>query len=203
MESWQQTRPTPSHPVSRAVAGVSAVLDHVTEVSLWSMGAEEAGETLTALTRQAARLAELTLRVASHADTVGVGEEVAASSTASWWAHVTRQDRPVTARLMHLAQAFESDLFAPVRDGLGAGDVNVEQAQVILRAVEDLPDDLDPALHCEGRLVCWWRRPSTWHLGSCGSSARASSPRWLPMWRTRCWRGSSRRRNATPQPPPG
>ena len=47
---------------------------------------------------------------------------------------------------MHLAQALETDLFAPVRDGLGAGDVNVEQAQVILRAVEDLPDDLDPAL---------------------------------------------------------
>ncbi len=52
----------------------------------------------------------------------------------------------MTARLMHLAQALEADLFVPVRDGLGVGEVNVEQAQVIVRAVEDLPDDLDPAL---------------------------------------------------------
>ena len=63
------------HPVSRAVASVGAVLDDVAEVALWSMGAEEAGETLTALTRATARIAELTLRVAAHADTLHVGDE--------------------------------------------------------------------------------------------------------------------------------
>ena len=104
------------HPVSRAVASVGAVLDDVAEVALWSMGAEEAADTLTALTRQAARIAELTLRVAVHADTVHVGDEVAASSTANWWAHQTRQDRPATFRLMRLAQALGD---GPVRAGPG------------------------------------------------------------------------------------
>ena len=91
------------------------MLDDVAEVALWSMGAEEAADTLTALTRQAARIAELTLRVAAHADTLHVGDEVAASSTANWWAHLTRQDRPTTFGLMRLAQALETDLFEPVR----------------------------------------------------------------------------------------
>ena len=56
------------------------MLDDVAEVALWSMGAEEAADTLTALTRQAARFAELKLRVAVHADTLHVGDAVAASS---------------------------------------------------------------------------------------------------------------------------
>jgi hypothetical protein len=54
---------------------------------------------------------------------------------------------------MRLATALEAH--EPTRTALAAGRVHVEQAEVILRAVEDLPDDLDPALieQAEAHLV--------------------------------------------------
>ncbi len=110
------------------------------------MDAEEAADTLMAATQLRAKLTELELRIAVHADTVRVGDEVAASSTANWWANQTRQDRPVTFKLMLLAQALETDLFVPLRVGFASGELNVEQAHVIRRAIDDLPDDLDPVL---------------------------------------------------------
>jgi hypothetical protein len=64
----------PQHRVSRAVARLHEILDAVADTSLWSMGPAETAETLTALTRLAAREAELTLRVAAHAETVQVAD---------------------------------------------------------------------------------------------------------------------------------
>ena len=75
----------PQHRVSAVVGRVHDCLDEVVEVSLWSMGPGETADALKELTRLEARVAELTLRVAAHADTVRVGDATGAVSTAAWW----------------------------------------------------------------------------------------------------------------------
>ena len=47
-------------------------------------------------------------------------------------------------RIVHLG--YDLDTHDLVRDALAAGDLRPEQAHVILRAVKDLPADLDPDL---------------------------------------------------------
>ncbi|GAW49587.1 HNH nuclease [Nocardioides sp. PD653] len=118
------------------------------------MDPDETAATLIACTELEARVAELKLRVAAHADEAAVGEASGATSTAVWWAHATNQTRREAIRQMSLATAL-SNGHEPVRVALAAGDVLVEQAQVIVRAVEQLPADLDQTLveRAEAHLV--------------------------------------------------
>ena len=55
-------------------------------MSVWSMTRSETAATLLELTRLKAQVAELELRVARHAETVEVGLDQGATSTAGWWA---------------------------------------------------------------------------------------------------------------------
>jgi Domain of unknown function (DUF222) len=135
----------PLHAVARAVDQLDTVLDEVADAALWSMTPDETAATLTRLTRVIARATGLELRVAHHADTVGVGEDTGATSTANWWAHTTRQTRPEAHRKMRLATAL-AETHEPVRAALAAGDVLVDQAWVIVDAVDALPAEVDPAL---------------------------------------------------------
>ena len=148
------TNTAPRHPVSRAVARLHQVIDDVAETPMWSMDPDDAAATLAAATRLEARVAALKLRVAAHADQAHVGEATGATSTAVWWAHATNQTRREAFSQLRLATAL-ADGHEPVRVALAAGEVVVEQAQVIVQAVEQLPADLDQALveQAEAHLV--------------------------------------------------
>ena len=135
---------TPRHPVAVAAAHLHAELDAVAEASVWSMDAAETGQTLASLARAKARIAELEARVAAHAEFAGVGDDVAASSTAAWLAHATRQTRGAAAATMALGRGLEAH--PATRDALAAGRICVDQARAIIHAVDELPDDLDGAL---------------------------------------------------------
>ncbi|WP_085873575.1 MULTISPECIES: HNH endonuclease signature motif containing protein [unclassified Nocardioides] len=139
------THTAPRHPVSRAAVRLSALIDEVTQTPMWSMDPDEAAATLIAYTELEARVTELKLRVAAHADEAQVGEASGATSTAVWWAHATHQTRREAIRQMGLAAALSAG-HEPVRVALAAGDLVLEQAQVIVHAVEQLPADLDTAL---------------------------------------------------------
>jgi hypothetical protein len=135
----------PHHPhrVTRAVAGVRAELTGVADAPVWSMGAAETAAALTELDRAEAQVAELKARLLVHGDFVAVGQDIA-MSTPNWLAHTTKTTRVATHRAMRLAKALEDrDL---TRGALAEGRVNLEQAQAIIRAVDDLPDGLDPDL---------------------------------------------------------
>ena len=93
---------TPHHQVASATAHLRAIADGVVDASVWSMTAAEAASTLVELTRLAAQVAELTARVAAHADELQVGHEVGATSTANWLAHPTKQTRPAAAGTVRL-----------------------------------------------------------------------------------------------------
>jgi hypothetical protein len=135
---------TPRHRVSVAVAHAHTEMDAVTDASLWSMSAAETAKTLVALTRLKARVAELESRVAVHADFLSVGAAAGATSTANWLAHETRQTRPAAHRVVGLGQVLENR--PATATALAAGDLLVEQAQVIVHALEQLPGDLDADL---------------------------------------------------------
>ncbi|WP_243057081.1 HNH endonuclease signature motif containing protein [Nocardioides sp. SR21] len=136
-----------------ATAHVQSELDAVADASVWSMDAAETADTLVALTRVEAKLAELKARVAAHADDLRVGQEVGASSAASWLAHTTRTTRPAAAGTVRLGHALEEH--PQTRDALAHGEVLLEQARVIVHAVDQLPDDIDRALvaKAEAQLV--------------------------------------------------
>jgi hypothetical protein len=133
----------PRHQVSVATAQMRAAANTVVSASVWSMDPTEAAATLVELTLLKAQVAELEARVAAHADEVGVGDDVGATSTANWLAHTTKQTRAGahwTIRFGH-----HLDAHPQVRAALAAGDLLADQAAVIIRAVKALPDDLDPA----------------------------------------------------------
>jgi hypothetical protein len=131
------------HPITVAAAEIHELLDELTDQSTWSMNDEESRSTLRELTRAEARLAELKLRVASHGEKNRIGDESGATSTANWWAHATNQTRTTVHRDLKLAQAIDTDLHGPLRQALAAGRVLVDQAGVIVGAVDDLPDDAE------------------------------------------------------------
>jgi hypothetical protein len=139
------THTPPRHVISRAVVAMREQVADLADVSVWSMDRDETASTLVACTELEARVAELKLRVAAHADEAAVGEASGATSTAVWWAHATNQTRREAFRQLHLATAL-SHGHEPVRVALAAGDLVVEQAQTIVHAVEQLPADLDQAL---------------------------------------------------------
>ncbi|WP_343906524.1 DUF222 domain-containing protein [Nocardioides aquiterrae] len=105
------------------------------------MGPEETAATLVELTRVIDQAIELQARVAAHADTLHVGQDVGASSAAAWLAHETKTTRGAAHGAVRLGRDLETH--PATRDALAAGGIHVEQARVILRWIDDLPDDLD------------------------------------------------------------
>ncbi len=134
----------PAHRVTGAVADMHAVLDQVTDASLWSMDALATTTTLTELQRLTNRVVELQARVLAHADQTKVGDESGATSTPNWYAHHTKLTRREAHRQTRLATALEAH--EQTRAALAEGRLHVEQAEIITRALDDLPDDLDPDL---------------------------------------------------------
>ncbi len=143
----------PHHRVSRAVTQLEQTLDEVADASVWSMPSEATADALVRLTRIAARVAELETRLAQQAAAVGVPEAVGATSVANWWAHESRMTRTEAHRKTRLAANL--DHHPAVRDALAAGNLLVDQARVIIRAVEDLPDHVpaDLVAQAEEHLV--------------------------------------------------
>ncbi len=129
------------HPVTRAVAGVRDQLTSVAAVPLWSMDAAETTAVIGEVQAAEAQLAEVKARLLIHATRTDIAGETAASSTATWHAATTRTTRAAAHRLMRLAEGLEQR--ESTRTALAAGTLQVEQTEAILRALSDLPDDLD------------------------------------------------------------
>ncbi len=141
------------HRVTRAAAGVRDQLGAVAGVPLWSMDATETVGALEDVLKAEAQLTELKTRLLAHAEALDIPAQSGATSTASWLAHHTKTTRAAAHRAVRLGAGLESH--DQTREALAGGRVHVEQAEVILRALDDLPDDLDPDLvqHAEAHLL--------------------------------------------------
>ena len=137
--------PVPTgHPLVRFTEALEALLDDAGAANAWTMSPAELQAMLPRITRARARLDEVELRVLREADRQSVGDTVGAADTPAWWAHVTGQ-RPAAAKgTARLASRLDDDNHATTRSALAAGRVRVDQATVILDAVEALPTELLP-----------------------------------------------------------
>ena len=118
---------------------VNDVLDGLSEAPAWSMTAEEQRTALVEPAKAEAGMVELRFRVLAAGDNNDIGKDEAASSTAAWVAHRTRQERPRA----HADVKFAHDLdtgFDATRRALAGGRVNEAQARVVVRTVSDLPE---------------------------------------------------------------
>ncbi len=134
------------HPIRSVLSRITDELKTVRDAPGWSMSPAETRETMVELTRLEAQVAELQLRVAGHGQTVEVEAESGATSTANWWAHATKQTRAAAHRKTRLAAALGTEVFEPVRVALAEGRLLVDQAQVIITAIQALPDHVDAAI---------------------------------------------------------
>lgn len=132
--------PLGQHVVDRGVAVAGAALSELGDASLLGLDQRSVADSMVALARLKAQVAELELRVLAHAEHVKVEEPSGATTTATWLARATRLTVRSARRAAHLASALEG--YAAVRAGLADGAVNLEQAEVIVRALDALPDDL-------------------------------------------------------------
>jgi hypothetical protein len=105
------------------------------------MDATESTAALAEIGSAKAQLAELEARLLCHADRIEIAANTGTASTAKWHAHLTTTTQREAHRLIRVATGL--DTHEPTRDALASGRVNVEQAEVILRALDELPADVD------------------------------------------------------------
>lgn len=164
------------HPVLAAIAAVDAALKAVSEVEPVFMTTEEKGQAILGLSAGIDRLEELRMRVLAAADDVAIDE--GARDVAAWWAHHGRRDPAECRRRLRLARSL-GDRDA-VTAALRQGEINLDQASVVVGAIESLPDEVDPDVRraAETRLV---------------GEASTFGPRQLRILGRRCWTSSPRR----------
>ena len=134
-----------------------------------------------------------------HGQTVEVEAESGATSTANWWAHATRQTRAAAHRKTRLAAALGLEVFEPVRVALAEGRLLVDQAQVIIAAVQALPEDIDPAITDDAlaRLIAWAADYDAKALRILGRRILdVVAPEVGEAHEARCWRSEEREAEA-------
>jgi len=131
------------HPVLACAATIGAALKDVADIEPAFMRTAEKADALLALSRIETEVTALRLRIMAAAD--DVAEETGARDVAAWLAHQTHASPRSCRAELHLAAALDARwtrLGAAVADGV----VSIAQAEVIARALDELPDDLDPDL---------------------------------------------------------
>jgi hypothetical protein len=124
------------HALTDAIAAINAALDSVADAELWSLTTGQLAEALPQLHRTRARFQELELRSVAQAVKDGVGTDVGAADTKSWWARATRQTHRDSTRRSKLATAL---IERPVtREAMGLGHVAEDQANQIIWALTTL-----------------------------------------------------------------
>jgi hypothetical protein len=143
---------TQPHPVLAATAAIETALKDVADVDPVFMPTSEKGAALLGLDRVASQLSALRLRVLAAAEDVAMAD--GARDPAAWLAHRARADRGRARRDLRLARALDTG-WREVARALREGAVNLAQAEVIVAALEDLPEDLDAEVvaAAEERLV--------------------------------------------------
>ncbi len=141
-----------SHPILEAAADIDQALKQVADVNPTFMSTEEKAAALRELGALEGRLVELRLRVLADAGDVAA---LTAAHDVDEWVAVETRGRFEEARAdLVLARALDrrhAVLAAALRDGA----VNLAQARVIARALDDLPDEVpvDVAALAEETLV--------------------------------------------------
>jgi hypothetical protein len=162
-ESWHApgTEPGASPLVSDVLERLQGMLSELGEVSLGALADADVIRLLDATTAASSRLTREVCRVAAEADRRRLGDATGARHTHQWWAGRSRHTQADAARLTALGRALGDDLHARTARALADGALRVEQARVIVQAVEAIPAKVrtpdgkvravDPALRQKAR----------------------------------------------------
>ncbi|WP_167288934.1 HNH endonuclease signature motif containing protein [Nocardioides seonyuensis] len=129
--------------VARVLARVGEALDELGSLPLGALSDPDVTRVLEAATSAVGRVTAQACRVSAEADRRRLGDEIGARHTHQWWARRTRLTRGEAARLVRLGKRLEEDLHLPVGEALAAGSLRVDQAQVIVAAVDAIPDEVE------------------------------------------------------------
>jgi hypothetical protein len=142
----------PQHPVLTCLDVLEAALKDVAGVEPAFMTVADKEAFLVRSAGVETRLKELQLRVLASADDVAA--ETGQRDQAAWLSHHGRLDRPTARRDQHLAEALATR-WRGVAEAMRDGKVHLDQAHVIVRALDRLPEEVpaDVVAEAEGRLV--------------------------------------------------
>jgi hypothetical protein len=143
---------TRRHPVLGCAEMIEDALKDVAGVELTFMTTAEKAEALLRLTRLADHVESLRLRVLAASDDVAA--EDGARNVAAWLSPRVRSDYGPAAAAEHLATALEGR-WHRVAGAVADGRVTVAAARVLVRALDDLPAEVDAELRAraEAHLV--------------------------------------------------
>ena len=188
------------HPVLACVAGLAAAVRLGRAGDPVLLTDSEKREVLLALTRLADQVEALRMRV------VAVSTEAAADEGArtagAWLAAKTRSGFGAARRAEAMGEAI-THRWRLVGAALDSGEVRVEQARVIVKALDALPaDEVTPEqlAQADAQLVEYAARfdPASWSV-SARRSSRSLRRRSTTTWSAR----PSQRPSSAPTPPPG
>ena len=138
------------HPFEAMLTVLQQAVNHGAEARMWTLSPRQLSEGLPALRRIIGQLQALELAGLREADRHQVGDPAGFANTVGWWSQVTRATKPSARRELKLAERLDAEEHQSLRAATSTGAVSVDQAAVILKAVEDLPTDLvEPALRAK------------------------------------------------------
>ena len=126
------------HRIQATITALDAALKDAADANPVFLSTQEKAAAVLELGRIETRVEELRLRVLAVAQ--DVADEVGARDPGTWLVAQEIADSPAARRQLRLAQALEAH--PVVRAGLAEGRFTIEHAQVIIQALEDLPNDL-------------------------------------------------------------
>ncbi|NRQ51307.1 HNH endonuclease signature motif containing protein [Aeromicrobium stalagmiti] len=120
----------------------------------WSLTGAEVREIVKAAQQARTSLDALLSRLAGCADDMGLPHDDAATSTTAWMANLTGMSKGEAAKLVGLATVTNGCTEA-ARAAWAAGEISTDQAGVIMRAIDALPDWVDdaPRADAEAHLI--------------------------------------------------
>ncbi|UDY23379.1 HNH endonuclease signature motif containing protein [Nocardioides sp. Kera G14] len=132
----------PTHPIVAGAQQIREILGDLADVNPLFMSPGAQAEALREMVAATNQLTELRARVMAAAPQIA--DQSGKNDTAAWLAHETHLGPREAKAQKRLAEALEA--WPAVAAGMRAGVVNREQAEIITRALNALPEDTEPAL---------------------------------------------------------
>jgi hypothetical protein len=125
--------------VREALAAMGKALDECRAQAVYGLSVDELVSCVDDLNLVVQQVAAIQLALIRQVDALQVAAAMGATSTVAWLRDRHRISGGAATRLVKLARAVDADAGSPVAEALAAGEVNVEQVQVITDAVAKLP----------------------------------------------------------------
>lgn len=140
-EQWRAPgAPVPPSPVLTAVLErLDAAYDDLSALPVTTLSDADLTRLLDVATRLVDRSTGAVTAAVGEADHRRLGDVIGARHTGQWWAGRSLLTRPEANRLTHLGRRLSEELHAPVQAALAGGGVHVDQAWVIVKAVDAIP----------------------------------------------------------------